>query len=125
MSFSCCSSAWGTEVEGRPLSVRESNKASRLGFYVPGRYQKENNMGLLEDLETALHPVREAVAKAVADADAKTKAALATLSADVKGAAAAAVASLQNDAPELEAAAKEGAAVVEAAVKAYLESKGL
>jgi hypothetical protein len=83
-------------------------------------------MGLLQDLEAAIHPIRDALAKA----EVQAKADAAVLSADVKSAAAAAIAELEASVlPALEADAKDAALAaakaVEAAVTAYLESKGL
>lgn len=80
---------------------------------------------ILADVQKLIHPIQQAVEKAVANAEAVARADLAAVATDVKTVAAAAAAAVKNDAPEVEAAAKAAADAVVAAIEAALAAHGL
>lgn len=81
-------------------------------------------MSIAQDLENFFHPIRTAVEKAVADAEADADAKFKTVANDVKLAANAAAAALKDDAPAIEAALQKGAAAVIQSVLGTLAAHG-
>ena len=82
-------------------------------------------MTIQQDIDKILHPIEQAVGKALADAKAKAEAEKAVLAADVRAKVAQAEAALKALEPEVEAALKLGAKTIMDAVEVALAAHGL